>query len=227
MIIPATTVCTRKCLSLQRTSWLLTYHVSPQYDETVSGTVRCLNISPDAPCSLDTKQFWSDTPCWFHPSSRTTLNCAGHDDSQQADAKELAICTKIHRSLSLLLYPGSITPDLLSDPETRRLRLRIWGRCVDQRLGFTVHKVNRRLSTRFKKLTYSWKVKLSVDVSQRRKGGEHSISQPARLTTGERLCGTHWMGDWVHSRVGLDVSKNREEFTLAGNGTNIPQTPSP
>jgi hypothetical protein len=36
-------------------------------------------------------------------------------------------------------------------------------------------------------------------------GGEWSASRPGRFTPRERAPGTHWIGDWVGPRAGLDV----------------------
>jgi hypothetical protein len=35
--------------------------------------------------------------------------------------------------------------------------------------------------------------------------GELSPSRPDRFTTGEGAPGTHWIGDWVGSKIGLDA----------------------
>jgi hypothetical protein len=35
-------------------------------------------------------------------------------------------------------------------------------------------------------------------------GGEWSASRPSRFTPGIRAPGTHWIGDWVGPRAGLD-----------------------
>jgi hypothetical protein len=35
-------------------------------------------------------------------------------------------------------------------------------------------------------------------------GGEWSTSRPGRFTPGERVPGTHWIGDWVDLGAGLD-----------------------
>jgi hypothetical protein len=36
-------------------------------------------------------------------------------------------------------------------------------------------------------------------------GGEWSASRPHRFTCSERDAGTHWIGDWVSPRAGLDA----------------------
>jgi hypothetical protein len=41
-------------------------------------------------------------------------------------------------------------------------------------------------------------------------GGEWSAFRPSRFTPRERVPGTHWIGDWVGPRAGLDkVSKRK------------------
>jgi hypothetical protein len=35
-------------------------------------------------------------------------------------------------------------------------------------------------------------------------GGEWSDSRPGRFNSRERVPGTHWIGDWVGPRAGLD-----------------------
>jgi hypothetical protein len=47
-------------------------------------------------------------------------------------------------------------------------------------------------------------------------GGEWSASRPCRLTPGERVPGTHWIGGWVGPRAGLDDVEKRKFFTLPG-----------
>jgi hypothetical protein len=46
-------------------------------------------------------------------------------------------------------------------------------------------------------------------------GGEWSTSRPGRFTTGERTPDTHWIGDWVDLRAGLDNLK-KKFLTLPG-----------
>jgi hypothetical protein len=41
-------------------------------------------------------------------------------------------------------------------------------------------------------------------------GGEWSPSLPGRFTSRERAPGTHWIGDWVGSRAGLDTVVKRK-----------------
>jgi hypothetical protein len=45
-------------------------------------------------------------------------------------------------------------------------------------------------------------------------GGEWPASSPARFTSGERAPGTHWIGDWVGPRAGLDDVEKREFLIL-------------
>jgi hypothetical protein len=47
-------------------------------------------------------------------------------------------------------------------------------------------------------------------------GGEWLASRPGRFTTGERARDTHWVGDLVGSRAGLDVVKGRNILSIAG-----------
>jgi hypothetical protein len=35
-------------------------------------------------------------------------------------------------------------------------------------------------------------------------GGEWSTSRPGRFICGERAPGTHWIGDWMDPKAGLD-----------------------
>jgi hypothetical protein len=47
-------------------------------------------------------------------------------------------------------------------------------------------------------------------------GGEWSASRPGLFTPGESVPGTHWKGDWVDPRAGLDDVKKRKFLTLQG-----------
>jgi hypothetical protein len=47
-------------------------------------------------------------------------------------------------------------------------------------------------------------------------GGEWSASRPSRFTPGERAPNTHWIGDWVDPRAGLDNMEKRKFLTLLG-----------
>jgi hypothetical protein len=41
-------------------------------------------------------------------------------------------------------------------------------------------------------------------------GGEWSTSRPGRSIPGERVPGTHWTGEWVNPRVGLDDMEKKK-----------------
>jgi hypothetical protein len=45
-------------------------------------------------------------------------------------------------------------------------------------------------------------------------GGEWSASRPCCFTPGERARSTHWIGDWVDRRAGLDDVEKRKFLTL-------------
>jgi hypothetical protein len=45
-------------------------------------------------------------------------------------------------------------------------------------------------------------------------GGEWSASRPCRFSSGETAPGTHWIGDWVGPRTGLDDVEKRKFLTL-------------
>jgi hypothetical protein len=47
-------------------------------------------------------------------------------------------------------------------------------------------------------------------------GGEWSVSRPDRFTPGERATGTHWIGDWVDPRAGLDDVEKKKLLNLHG-----------
>jgi hypothetical protein len=47
-------------------------------------------------------------------------------------------------------------------------------------------------------------------------GGEWSASRPSHFTHGERAPGTHWIGDWVGPRAGLDDTEKRKFLTPPG-----------
>lgn len=94
-----------------------------------------------------------------------TLNREGHDDTQQA-VLLLHKAAKRCRSLSLPVFPASFNTRFAFRYWNSRLRLRVWGRCVDRRLAFIVHQVNRRLSTRFKKTIVQLEGTVVRDVSR-------------------------------------------------------------
>jgi hypothetical protein len=52
-------------------------------------------------------------------------------------------------------------------------------------------------------------VQLHASLTSARDGSERSASRPGRLTVGERASATHWVGDWVDPRVGLDAVAKR------------------
>jgi hypothetical protein len=47
-------------------------------------------------------------------------------------------------------------------------------------------------------------------------GGEWPDSRPCCFTPVERTFATHWIGDWVGLRAGLDDVEKRKFLTLAG-----------
>jgi hypothetical protein len=47
-------------------------------------------------------------------------------------------------------------------------------------------------------------------------GGEWSASRPGRFTLGEGAPGTHWIGDWVGPRAGLDDVEKRKFLSFPG-----------
>jgi hypothetical protein len=47
-------------------------------------------------------------------------------------------------------------------------------------------------------------VEIHIFLSSALAGGEWSVSRPCRFTPGDRAPGTHWIGDWVDPRTGLD-----------------------
>jgi hypothetical protein len=47
-------------------------------------------------------------------------------------------------------------------------------------------------------------------------GSEWSASRLGRFTRGERAPGTHWIGDWVDPRAGVDDVEDRKFLTLLG-----------
>jgi hypothetical protein len=49
--------------------------------------------------------------------------------------------------------------------------------------------------------------------------GEWSASRPGRFTPGERAPGTHWIGDCVGLRAGLDAMEKRKSLVPATNQT--------
>jgi hypothetical protein len=47
-------------------------------------------------------------------------------------------------------------------------------------------------------------------------GREWSASRPDRFTPGGKVPGTHWIGDWVSLRTGLNYVEKRKFLTLPG-----------
>jgi hypothetical protein len=44
--------------------------------------------------------------------------------------------------------------------------------------------------------------------------GEWSASRPSRFTQRESVSGTHWIGDWVGPRTGLEDMERRKVLSL-------------
>jgi hypothetical protein len=59
-------------------------------------------------------------------------------------------------------------------------------------------------------------VEIHIFLASALAGGEWSASRPGRYTPGEIAPGTHWIGDWVDSRAGLDDLEKRKFLTLLG-----------
>jgi hypothetical protein len=55
-------------------------------------------------------------------------------------------------------------------------------------------------------------------------GSEWLASRPGRFTPKERAPGTHWIGDWVDPRTGVDVEKILDP---TGTRNQIPRSSSP
>jgi hypothetical protein len=51
-------------------------------------------------------------------------------------------------------------------------------------------------------------------------GGEWSASRPVRFTPRERAPVTHWIGDWVGPRTGLDDMERRESCPYQDSNSN-------
>jgi hypothetical protein len=47
-------------------------------------------------------------------------------------------------------------------------------------------------------------------------GGEWSASRLGRFTPGERVRGTHFIGNWVSPRTGLEAAERRKMLSLRG-----------
>jgi hypothetical protein len=61
-------------------------------------------------------------------------------------------------------------------------------------------------------------VQIHIFVTSAVAGGERLASRPGRFTPGERTRGTHWIGDCVGPRAGLDNVVKRKFLTLLGIG---------
>jgi hypothetical protein len=59
-------------------------------------------------------------------------------------------------------------------------------------------------------------VQIHIFLTSALAGGECSPSRPGRFTPGETAPGTHWIGDWVDPRPGLDDMEKRLFLTLPG-----------
>jgi hypothetical protein len=89
-----------------------------------------------------------------------------------------------------------------------RLRLSVWGRCVDQRLVFAVHKVNRTLSTRFKKTNVQLEGKVvRPRTCHKGKGVMVPLHDPPASPSGKDSLVPIERKGRADSRVGIDVRK--------------------
>jgi hypothetical protein len=50
-----------------------------------------------------------------------------------------------------------------------------------------------------------WRCSSTHSLTSALDGGEWSASRPGRSIPRERAAGTHWIGDWVGPRAGLDA----------------------
>jgi hypothetical protein len=50
-------------------------------------------------------------------------------------------------------------------------------------------------------------------------GGEWLVSRSSHFTLGERAPDSHWIGDWVGPRAGLEAVEKRIALSPAGNRT--------
>jgi hypothetical protein len=60
------------------------------------------------------------------------------------------------------------------------------------------------------------KIEIHIFLTLALAGGEWSALRPGRFTPGERAPGTHWIGGWVDTRVGLHDAEKRKFFPLLG-----------
>jgi hypothetical protein len=59
-------------------------------------------------------------------------------------------------------------------------------------------------------------VQIHISLTLTQAGGEWSASRPGRFTPGEKVPGTHWIGNWVDPRAGLDDLEERKFLNLPG-----------
>jgi hypothetical protein len=64
-------------------------------------------------------------------------------------------------------------------------------------------------------------VQIHIFLTSALAGGEWSASRPGRFTPREKAPGTHWIGDWVDPRAGLD------DMDPTGTRTPTPWSSSP
>jgi hypothetical protein len=59
--------------------------------------------------------------------------------------------------------------------------------------------------------------------------GKRSVSRPSRaLTPGERTTSTHWTGEWVGPRAGLDTeARGKNPLASAGDRTSVAWSSNP
>jgi hypothetical protein len=59
-------------------------------------------------------------------------------------------------------------------------------------------------------------VSIQISLTSAQVGGEWSDSHRGRFSSEKRAPGTHWIGGWVDSRVGLDDVEKRKLLTPPG-----------
>jgi len=150
----------RKKMTLRRAIWLLTCDVSQLNDMT-----------PSALSTVSTFILTHHTETTQIVLTRHTLlvpSIFEYDLESRRPWRQTAVSpftAQGHKEMSKYVasrFPCVFNTRFAFRYWNSRLRLGVWGRCVDQRLAFIVHQVYRRLSTRFKELLNSWKVQLSV-----------------------------------------------------------------
>jgi hypothetical protein len=65
-------------------------------------------------------------------------------------------------------------------------------------------------SPRYEDVMREWSYRSTHSLTSALDGGEWSASRPGRFTPRERAPVTHWIGDWVGPRAGLDVVLRRK-----------------